>query len=84
MFFFIPSIFSHKIWPQGVENWVWSDDFAVEAELHKDSIFNVKTYYFVGFRPGVDQITKKLGGAIVENSKISPNKMLGPIFQRRA
>ena len=52
----------------------------IEAKLHKDSIFNVKTYYFRGFRPDFDQITKNFGGAIVENSKISPNKRLGPIF----
>ena len=32
---------------------------AIEAELHKDSIFNVKTYYFKGFRHDLNQITKK-------------------------
>ena len=52
---------------------------AIEAELHKDSIFNVKTYYFRGVLPDFDRTTKILGGAIVENSKISPNKRLGPI-----
>ena len=32
----------------------------IEAKLHKDSIFNVKTYYFKGFRPDFDQISKKI------------------------
>ena len=35
---------------------------AIEAELHKDSISNVKNYYFIRFRPDVDQITKKNRG----------------------
>ena len=51
---------------------------AIEAELHKDSIFNLKTYYFGIFDPILTELLNILGGSIVENSKISPNKRLGP------
>ena len=46
----------------------------IEAELHKDSIFNVKTYYFMGFRPDVDQISQKIRANRAQGQPDQPGK----------
>ena len=35
---------------------------ATEAKSHQNSIFNVKTRYFVGFRPDFDEFRGGVGG----------------------
>ena len=51
---------------------------AIDAELHKDSISDVKTYYFKGFRPDFDRITKKIWGGDRRKFQDFPKQKAGP------
>ena len=50
----------------------------IEAKLHKDSIFDVKTYDFKGFRPDFDRNTKKIRGGDRRKFQDFPKQKAGP------